>query len=180
MLIAMGVVGAIRGCSYYKEALATDIFKILPFALLGIMIIDASLVNIVDTAAGVREAALLWETLVFYLVTVVLVEFVLRMMTGLFGLIRKGKRAEEQQERNGAQPLREAPVAAQQGISRELPDQAWAPSQPQPAYVNHVGGVQPAAQNERAWNGRESLGPNGSGRPFPKGHHQSVQDSRTS
>ena len=30
MLVAMGVVGAIRVCSYYKEALATDIAKIDP------------------------------------------------------------------------------------------------------------------------------------------------------
>ena len=90
MLIAMGVVGAIRICSYYREALSTDISKILPFALLGIMIIDASLVNIVNTAASVREAALLWETMVIYLIAVVLIEFVLRMVTGLFGLIKNG------------------------------------------------------------------------------------------
>ena len=46
MLAAMGVVAAIRICSYYNGALSTDIAKILPFALLGIVLIDNSLIRI--------------------------------------------------------------------------------------------------------------------------------------
>jgi hypothetical protein len=93
MLVAMGVVGAIRVCSYYKEALSTDIAKILPFALLGIMIIDNSIIRIVDSTEGVREAVLQWETIVYYLVAVVALEFVLRITSGIFGFFRARRKA---------------------------------------------------------------------------------------
>ena len=103
MLIAMGVVGAIRVCSYYSEALATDIAKILPFALLGLTIINNSIIRIVDSTEGVqgavfqwetiledltagfREGALQWDTIIYYLVAVVVLEFALRIITGNFG-----------------------------------------------------------------------------------------------
>ena len=83
MLVGMGVVGAIRVCAYYREALSTDIAKILPFALLGFMITDGSIVQITGSTEGVREAALGWETVVYYLVAVVALEFVLRTITGI-------------------------------------------------------------------------------------------------
>lgn len=110
MLIAMGVVGAIRVCSYYSESLATDIAKILPFSLLALTIIDNSIIRIVDSAEGVQDAVLhwetiidnsvirivdstegvrgallQWETIVYYLVAVVVLEFALRIATGNFG-----------------------------------------------------------------------------------------------
>ena len=98
MLVAMGVVGAIRICAYYKDALATDIAKILPFALLGIMLIDNSIVRIVQSAEGVREAALQWETVVYYLVAVVTIEFVLRMTSGIFGLFKSRRRSRKERK----------------------------------------------------------------------------------
>lgn len=98
MLVAMGVVGAIRTCSYYKEALATDIAKILPFALLGIMLIDSSIIRIIDSTEGVREAALQWETAIYYLVAVVTLEFVLRMATGIFSFFWNRPKARQPQE----------------------------------------------------------------------------------
>ena len=93
MLVAMGVVGAIRTCAYYKEALATDIAKILPFALLGITLIDSSIIRTVDSTAGVWEAVLRWETVIYYLVAVVTLEFVLRMITGIFNFVRARRKA---------------------------------------------------------------------------------------
>ena len=99
MLAAMGVVGAIRICSYYNGALATDISKILPFALLGIMLIDNSLINITNPTEGVREAALHMETVLYYLVAVVALEFVLRVLSGIVGwIVGKRKKSEESAE----------------------------------------------------------------------------------
>ena len=98
MLAAMGVVGAIRMCSYYNVALATDISKILPFALLGIMLIDNSIIQIPSSTEGVREAALQLETVIYYLVAVVTLEFVLRMLSGIIGLIRGSRETDESEE----------------------------------------------------------------------------------
>ncbi len=107
MLVAMGVVGSIRVSSYSREALSTDIAKILPFALLGVMIIDSSIIRIVESTEGVREAALEWETAIYYLVAVVGLEFVLRMTAGIIGLIigrRKSRDLEESQETAQSEP----------------------------------------------------------------------------
>ena len=103
MLVAMGVVGAIRTCSYYKEALATDIAKILPFALLGITLIDSSIIRIIDSTEGVREAVLRWETAIYYLVAVVALELILRMVTGIFGFIR-GRRKSHKLKKEASAP----------------------------------------------------------------------------
>ena len=101
MLAAMGVVGAIRMCSYYNGALSTDIAKILPFALLGIMLIDNSIIQIPNSTEGVREAALQLETVLYYLVAVVALELVLRMLSGIVGWIR-GKRGESSESQEAA------------------------------------------------------------------------------
>ena len=93
MLAAMGVVGAIRVCSYYNGALSTDISKILPFALLGIMLIDNTIIQIPNSTEGVREAALRLDTVIYYLVAVVALELVLRILSGIVGWIR-GRRGE--------------------------------------------------------------------------------------
>lgn len=115
MLVAMGVVGAIRISSYYKEALATDISKILPFALLGIMLIDNSLIKVVESTESVRQAALQWEivvSLIYYLAFVVSLELLLRMISGAFNVFRNGRKA--RREARERQPKPEAQQAVPQ------------------------------------------------------------------
>ena len=89
MLAAMGVVAAIRICSYHNTALSKDIAKILPFALLGIVLIDNSLIRIPDPTDSLQQAALRFETMVYYLGGVVAMEFILRMVSGILGLLRR-------------------------------------------------------------------------------------------
>ena len=114
MLAAMGVVAAIRICSYYNGALSTDIAKILPFALLGIVLIDNSLIRIPDPTDSLQLAALELETMVYYLGGVVAMEFVLRMVSGLFGLMRSPaagpEPAAKQTESTSPVPERAPPV----------------------------------------------------------------------
>ena len=161
MLVAMGVVGAIRVCSYYKEALATDISKILPFALLGILIIDNSLLRVVDSAGGVREAALLWETLVFYLVAVVVIEFVMRMVTGLFGLVTGRGKPRSQRDREDAEPIEDtATEPKESGVLPQDPtvratEPVWSPPLPVSAYRHH--GAYSQSSDTPRWNGRDPL-----------------------
>ena len=135
MLVAMGVVGAIRTCSYYKEALATDIAKILPFALLGIMLIDNSIIRILDSTDGVREAALQWETVVYYLVAVVTLEFVLRMATGIFNFFRNRRKARKAQKQ----------TAKQESVRQA--HESTAPVAPQPEFNGPVSEPRPVGQS---------------------------------
>ena len=123
MLVAMGVVGAIRVCAYYTEALATDIAKVLPFSLLGVMIIDNAIAGFVDSTEHVREFALQWETIAYYLVAVVILEFVLRILSGIVGLFRGGKKAPEQEEQTGGavvEPRDAQPAPANPASSADM------------------------------------------------------------
>ena len=89
LLAAMGVVGSIRICAYYNQALSTDLAKILPFALLGITLIDRSLANIPTPSANLADAVERWETMVYYMAAVVILEMVMRILAGARALIRR-------------------------------------------------------------------------------------------
>ena len=121
MLAAIGVVAAIRICAYYNGALAMDIAKILPFALLGIMLIDSTLVRIPQSTDSIQQAAMHLETMVYYLSGVVALEFVLRMLSGIFGLLRRSVSREE--------PAVEPASPASARVEQTRPDA------PVPAYV---------------------------------------------
>lgn len=84
LLVSMAVVGSIRVSSYYNEALSTDLAKILPFALLGILLIDSSIVSFSGSMENLRAALAKWETMMYYLIAIVLLEFVLRMISTIF------------------------------------------------------------------------------------------------
>ena len=98
MLAAIGVVAAIRICAFYNGALAMDIAKILPFALLGIMLIDSSLISIPQPTDSLQQAAMRLETMIYYLIGVVALEYVLRIISGIFGLLRRAFAGEEPAE----------------------------------------------------------------------------------
>ena len=84
LLVSMAVVGSIRVSSYYNEALSTDLAKILPFALLGILLIDSSIVSFSGAVENLMAALARWETMAYYLVAIVVLEFALRMVSTIF------------------------------------------------------------------------------------------------
>lgn len=116
LLAAMGVVGSIRICAYYNQTLSTDLAKILPFALLGITLIDRSLVNIPTPSANLEEAVEYWETMVYYMAAVVMLEMIMRILAGVRALIRRRMEA----RRAGA----EGASAAVAAPAPESPDSA--------------------------------------------------------
>ena len=67
LLIAMATVNAIRVSAYYNEDLSRDLAKILPFAVLGIFIINTSYFNIDSSLALLREINAHRESIVYYL-----------------------------------------------------------------------------------------------------------------
>jgi len=96
MLTAMGVVGAIRICCYYSEALATDVAKVVPLGLLSFMLINNTL-KIGDVQGSFEYATFLvrnfdntlrWEVLGHYLVAIIIIEFGLRMTTKVFQALK--------------------------------------------------------------------------------------------
>jgi multisubunit Na+/H+ antiporter MnhB subunit len=80
LVTAMAIVTAIRVTAYYSQNLSQDLAKMLPLGILGALILeDAPALPAeipVDVVVAVAEQ---WETILLYLLFLVLLEFVLRI-----------------------------------------------------------------------------------------------------
>ena len=79
LLTALATVGAIRVAAYYNEDLSKDLAKILPFAVLGIFLIDASFFTVSESLDVLKESADHRESILYYLIFLIGMEFVLRL-----------------------------------------------------------------------------------------------------
>lgn len=79
LLVSIAVVGAVRITAYYHEDLSKDLAKMLPFALLGIFLIDISYFKFSESLTVVQQIPSQWHTMLYYLLFIILLEFVLRI-----------------------------------------------------------------------------------------------------
>ena len=87
LLTALATVCAIRVAAYYNEDLSTDLAKILPFAVLGIFLINASFFSISESLDVLKESENYRENILYYLIFLIGVEFVLRLTMGAAKLL---------------------------------------------------------------------------------------------
>ena len=87
LLVAIAVLSAIRVTAYYNEDLSRDLAKMLPFALLGIFIVDVDYFSFPGSIEALREATALWENVAYYLLFVIGLEFVLRITSPVLNLV---------------------------------------------------------------------------------------------
>ena len=80
LLIALATVSTIRVSAYYNEDLSRDLAKILPFAVLAIFLIDASFFKVNESLDVLRHAGEHRETILYYLLFLIAVEFALRLI----------------------------------------------------------------------------------------------------
>ena len=93
LLIALATVSAIRVTAYYDEDLSRDLAKILPFAVLAIFLIDASFFEIGESLSILERANDHRETILYYLLFLVLLEFALRIVRAVLrGIFRRHRR----------------------------------------------------------------------------------------
>ena len=93
LLIALATVTTIRATAYYNEDLSRDVAKILPFAVLALFLIDASFFNVRQSLEVLRDANDARETILYYLLFLIVVEFALRLLLGIVALLARGKRS---------------------------------------------------------------------------------------
>ena len=79
LLIAMAVLTSVRVTSYYTEDLSRDIAKMLPFALLGIFLIDLRYFDLSTSTELLNRVGAEWESIFYYWVFVVILELILRV-----------------------------------------------------------------------------------------------------
>ncbi len=87
LLIALATVSAIRVTSYFKEDLSRDLAKILPFAVLGIFLVDASFFSVTDSLESLEVAGDYSESILYYLLFLIGLEFVLRIALAVVKLV---------------------------------------------------------------------------------------------
>ena len=92
LLIALATVATIRVTAYYNEDLSRDLAKILPFAVLALFVIDASFFNIRASLDVLQDANEARETILYYLLFLVVVEFALRLLLGIVAILFRGRR----------------------------------------------------------------------------------------
>ena len=87
LLIAFATVSAIRLAAYYNEELSRDMAKILPFAVLAIFLIDASFFKIAESLEALKEANDHRESIFYYLLFLIAVEFALRLILAVVAFL---------------------------------------------------------------------------------------------
>ncbi len=99
LFIAISIVSATRVASYYNEDLSRDLAKLLPFALLGIAIVDPSFFSIPLIEARIAAIAIFVEKIFVFVLFAILLEWILRVLLSLkraiFGFSRKDKEEAE-------------------------------------------------------------------------------------
>ena len=92
LLIAMAVLMSVRVTSYYTEDLSRDIAKMLPFALLGIFLIDLRYFDFSTSTELLNRVGTEWKSIFYYWVFIVLLEFGLRITEPYFKALYKSIR----------------------------------------------------------------------------------------
>jgi hypothetical protein len=92
LLVSVALISAIRITAYYHEELSRDLAKMLPFALLGIMLVDITYFSFSTSVSIVRQMPALWNVMMYYLVFLIVIEFVLRISHGIYSLAKKPKK----------------------------------------------------------------------------------------
>ncbi|MCX6711364.1 MAG: hypothetical protein NTZ02_04745 [Candidatus Woesearchaeota archaeon] len=95
LLISIAIVSAVRITAYYNEDLSRDLAKMLPFALLGVFLIDISAFSPSASYQVFLQIPSKLELLLYYLMFAVILEFVLRMGYLLTSPFRKEENEEE-------------------------------------------------------------------------------------
>lgn len=88
---SFAIILAIRICSYYTEDLSKDVAKMLPFALLGVFLVNPSYFEIADIQAKFNQLPELINVAVVYLIFLIIVEWILRLLLNIKKLILGSK-----------------------------------------------------------------------------------------
>ncbi|MBU0460688.1 MAG: hypothetical protein KKH52_04410 [Nanoarchaeota archaeon] len=95
LLVSIALVATVRITAYYNEDLSKDLAKMLPFALLGIFLVDISFFSFSNSFNLLKEIPPHWESIIYYLVFVIALEFILRLIHGFVSIFKKDNKEEK-------------------------------------------------------------------------------------
>ncbi|MBW2992725.1 hypothetical protein KY345_05920 [Candidatus Woesearchaeota archaeon] len=80
LLISMSIIAATRITAYYHEDLSKDLAKILPFALLGIFVVNPTFFSLDLVVERFKELPTFFTSILTYIVFAVALEFILKIL----------------------------------------------------------------------------------------------------
>ena len=86
LIVSAIIIAAIRMTSYYKEDLAKDLAKLLPFTLLAVAITKPDFFNIQRIISQVSQIPSFFSQILIYLLFIVILEIILRFFEFIFSL----------------------------------------------------------------------------------------------
>ena len=92
LLVSIALVSAVRITAYYNEDLSKDLAKMLPFALLGVFLIDVTYFNFSTSLNALKDVFNVIPLLVYYLLFTVLLELALRIAYAISSLFKSKKK----------------------------------------------------------------------------------------
>jgi hypothetical protein len=98
LLVSMVLVAVIRISAYYNEDLSKDLAKMIPFALLGIFLIDVSYFSVSSSIATLKSIPSMWKIILYYLLAIIALEFVLRVAYSIAKVVSGSKEAPQEEE----------------------------------------------------------------------------------
>lgn len=84
LIISATIIVAIRMTAYYKEDLAKDLAKLLPFTLLGVAITQSTSFSFSKILGQIFAIPLLFQNIASYLLFIFVIEFFLRLLETTF------------------------------------------------------------------------------------------------
>lgn len=91
LLVSIAVVSSVRITAYYDEDLSRDLAKMLPFALLGVFLVDISFFSASSSFQLIQSIPSKFMLLSYYFLFAIVVEFVARLLYGVSRLFVKKK-----------------------------------------------------------------------------------------
>jgi len=91
LLITIALVAVIRIMAYYNEDLSKDLAKMLPFALLGVFLVDITFFSAATSLKVIGSLPDQWKIVIYYLVFIIVLEFVLRIIYSIIPKKKKNK-----------------------------------------------------------------------------------------
>ncbi|MBN1175941.1 hypothetical protein JXA48_04830 [Candidatus Woesearchaeota archaeon] len=87
MLVSMAIIGAIRIAAHYNSDLSKDLAKMIPFAFLGVYVIDMHAIPLSELVTKGLEFLSMIDTMLFFLLFIVVLESILRIIHFIFKII---------------------------------------------------------------------------------------------
>ena len=107
LIISATIIAAIRMTSYYKEELARDLAKLIPFTFLAISILNPGFFSIERIFNQFAELPNFFSKIFIYLIFIIVLEMILRFFDFIFSLFRLNEEQEvkEKIEKEGQEQI---------------------------------------------------------------------------